>query len=374
MGVWPTQDFVGATHSCGKKQSTYSCIILFILFLPFHSSSTNLYKYHHKGITNSELGECSVTAVSTYLADFDKKLHLGDEISRINALVDTFLDSSTAHCFTMLTVIGGKEAFDSGGIDSRVQLLELSLPVHLRNVHFFLSRWQLISDFLASFAKTNVIFLDTDILALYRDTSYIFESTSSWELAFAISSYAEEYKRVNCGVMLVRKNGYDSMIELSQYILRKGLSVLKKPKSMISDGLGRKIFNDQILVLEFMNKFGNFPVAKATNIKYNSGGIHMNPCLHIKYGYNSTLRPFNILLLNRYEWNGNPVRLLPFTKFSHYKGRRKKYMLYHYAKLRKLKTDFVSFRGIPDTGFWCTRGSRDPRCSFRPVTFKQKCI
>jgi len=220
-----------------------------------------------------------------------------------------------------------------------------------------------------------VIFLDTDILALYRDTSYFFKLTTNWELAFAVSNYPEEYKRVNCGVMLVHRNGYKSMIELSQYILHRGLLVLKKPESMIPDGLGRKIFNDQILVLEFMNKFGNFRVEKATKINFKSGVLHINPCLRINYGYNSTRRSFNILLLNRYEWNGNPVRLLPFTKFSHYKGARKKYMLEHYAKLRKLKANFVSFRGNPYAGFWCTRDTtNDPRCNFSPIKFKQKCL
>jgi hypothetical protein len=164
------------------------------------------------------------------------------------------------------------------------------------------------------------------------------------------------------------------MIELSQYIIQEGLLVLKKPENMIPDGLGRKIFNDQILVLEFMNKFGNFRVAKATKINFKSGGLHINPCIHINFGYNSTRRPFNILLLNRYEWNGNPVRLLPFTKFSHYKGTRKKYMLDHYAKLRNMKANFVSFRGNPYAGFWCTKDSKDPRCNFSPIKFKQKCL
>lgn len=167
---------------------------------------------------------------------------------------------------------------------------------------------------------------------------------------------------------------YESMEVLSRYVIEKGLSVLKDPAQMIPDGLGRRIFNDQILVLEFLNKYGNFQVTKAQKIKYKSGGSYINPCLQIRIPSNSTIEPFHVLLLNKYEWNGNPVRLLPFTKFSHYKGTRKNYMLNHYSKLRKLRTEFVGFRGNPASGLWCTRNSKDTNCNFSPVNFKNKCI
>jgi len=138
MGVWHGHGVVDQLYSWCKPCILFSCIaFFFVLFLPLQSASVNLDMYEHKdsGDSRSRVGRCSVTAVTTYIADFDEKFSFGDEILRMNALVDTFLESSAEHCFTMLTIKGGKEAFLSGGLDSRVQLLELSLPVH--SLHVF---------------------------------------------------------------------------------------------------------------------------------------------------------------------------------------------------------------------------------------------
>jgi len=80
-------------------------------------------------------------------------------------------------------------------------------------------------------------------------------------------------------------------------------------------------------------------------------------------------KKIRVLLLNRSEWNGNPVRLQHFTKFSHYKGKRKKYMMEHYKILKKLGRNFKSSRAHN----WCSRTSILEKCKAPRIKFKNSC-
>ena len=315
---------------------------------------------------------CSVTAVTSFITDFgsgDAKELLNTELPRLNALIDTFMSTSLMHCFVVLTSINGANALRLSGLDSKASIIEISLPDFLEKEHFFISRWYVMSQFLAKFAQTHIIFLDSDILALYRETEYIFKE-GRWDMALTVTEYPEEQRRVNCGVMLVHRDGFESMIALCSYIINEGLKVLKNPDEMEPNLAGEVLFNDQLLVLDFLNTYGNFKVPRFSRISNKDASIE-NPCMIIDLNkdHQSVHKTFKVLLLNRFEWNGNPVRLQYFTKFSHYKGNRKKYMLEHYKMLKKLGKDFESSRAHE----WCSRKSKLKRCKNPSISFKNLC-
>lgn len=316
--------------------------------------------------------KCTVSGVTCFITDFESGTAeelLRTEILRINALIDTFMSSSSKHCFILLTVMNGAKALRRFNLDRRARIVEISLPDFLKNQHFFISRWHVMSEFLAKFAQTHIIFLDSDILALYRETDYIF-SDGNWDIALTVTEYPEEQRRINCGVMLVHLNGFESMMSLSSYVVSEGLKVLANPEDMEPNLAGEMLFNDQLLVLDYLNKYGNFRVPRFSRIASREAVIE-NPCLIIdvnksRHGHGKI---FNVLLLNRFEWNGNPVRLQHFTKFSHYKGNRKKYMLEHYMVLKKLGQNFKSSRAHD----WCSRTSKLKKCKAPGVKFKNLC-
>ena len=372
--------------SSSRNTRTYSflaclaCLFL-LLCLTFHTKVKVLRIGASKEISGKKLvqvGEidssCSVTGVICFISDFESALaqHIVPkiEISRINALIETFLDSSSKHCITLLTSKNGSNALRVSGVDIRARIIEIPLPISLKNQHFFISRWHVMSEFLLNIAETHIIFLDSDILALYRETEYIF-TEGEWDIALTLTEYAEEQRRVNCGVMLVHKEGFELMILLSSYIISEGLKVLANPGSMEPNLAGEVLFNDQLLVLDFLNKYGNFKAPRLSRIS-NKVSVIENPCMIIDLHRNhqNLKKKFKILLLNRHEWNGNPVRLHSFTKFSHYKGNRKKYMMEHYEELKKLGKNFRSTRAHK----WCSSMNPVQKCgSDQNVIFKNLC-
>ena len=315
---------------------------------------------------------CSVSGVTIFITDFvsgEAEELLSTEVLRINALIDTFMSSSSKHCFVVLTVMNGANALRRFDLDKRASVVEISLPDFLEKQHFFISRWHVMSQFLIKFAQTHIIFLDSDILALYRETDYIFRE-GDWDIALTVTELPEEQRRINCGVMLVHQNGFKSMILLSSYVINEGLKVLANPEDMEPNLAGEVLFNDQLLVLDFLNKYGNFQVPRFSRIA-NREAVIENPCLIIdvnKYQHGSG-KNIRVLLLNRSEWNGNPVRLQHFTKFSHYKGKRKKYMMEHYRMLKKLGRNFKSSRAHN----WCSRTSILEKCKAPRIKFKNSC-
>ena len=309
---------------------------------------------------SSDFSLCTVTAVISFIFDFNSEIFttastLKEEVVRFNAFSETFLESSQRHCAVLLTVKGGAEKLYVEGMNQRIGVFEFSVTGEFFNFHFFISRWWFRIYYMKKFASTHLIFVDSDILALYRDTSYFFESGEhSWDFALTVTRCPLNECLINAGIILVHRSGFGSMQLFSRYV--------------IEDLLEAGHTNDQLSMLDVLNKYGRPLVQRPSKyVPYVDGSVIKSQCVHVNLP--KSKHTSKILITRSEEWNADPKRLLPYTKFSHYKGARKKYMSEHFRRISSFGKNFLSHKG----GNWCSKNSPPQKCPIRQITFIHEC-
>lgn len=124
---------------------------------------------------------------------------------------------------------------------------------------------------------------------------------------------------------------------------------------------------NQLSALNVLERTGNTKIEQAPRTVLIKGTYNFkNACVTLRI---DSVTSANVQILNFAEWNTAPGKVYSYTKFFHFRGRRKRVLQDYYLKLMDQRGDFIS----NERSNWCTKKEIRKGCKILPYRSISTC-